>query len=99
MLDRRAAELEAGTEFPQAMAMTPPEMVAEAVVSAIRKDLPEITIVHRRPIKAALMLYELAPKLTESLLRRPRRDRAGLRRHDEGTGPDLARPSGGTAPR
>jgi hypothetical protein len=62
--------VEAGTEFPQAVALTPPEMVADAVIRAVRKDLPEVTIVHRRPIKAVLTLYELAPKLTERLLRR-----------------------------
>jgi hypothetical protein len=62
--------MEAGTEFPSAVALTPPEVIANAVPRAIRKDLPEVTIVHRRPIKAVLMLYELAPKLTERLLRR-----------------------------
>jgi hypothetical protein len=50
--------------------MTPPQMVADAVVRSIRKDLPEVTMVHRRPIKAVVMLYELAPKLTERLLRK-----------------------------
>jgi short-subunit dehydrogenase len=62
--------VDSGTEFTSTVPLTPPDVVAAAVIRAIRNDLPEVTIVHRRPIKAVLMLYELAPKLTERLMRR-----------------------------
>jgi short-subunit dehydrogenase len=60
----------AGTEFTSAVPLAPPEMVGAAVVRAIRKDLPDVTFVHRRPIRAVLAMYALAPRFTERLLLR-----------------------------
>jgi NAD(P)-dependent dehydrogenase (short-subunit alcohol dehydrogenase family) len=60
--------VEAGTEFTSTVPLTPPELVGAAVVKAIRKDLPDVTIVHRRPIRAVLAMYALAPRFTERLL-------------------------------
>jgi short-subunit dehydrogenase len=60
--------VEAGTEFTATVPLTPPELIGAAVVKAIRKDLPDVTIVHRRPIRAVLAMYALAPRLTERLL-------------------------------
>ena len=60
--------LEAGTEFTSTVPLTPPEAIGAAVLKAIRKDLPDVTIVHRRPIRAVLAMYALAPRLTERLL-------------------------------
>ncbi len=60
--------VEAGTEFTSSVPLTPPELIGAAVVKAIRKDLPDVTIVHRRPIRGLLAMYALAPRLTERLL-------------------------------
>jgi NAD(P)-dependent dehydrogenase (short-subunit alcohol dehydrogenase family) len=60
--------VEAGTKFTSAVPLTPPELVGGAVVRAIRKDLPDVTFVHRRPIRALLAMYALAPRFTERLL-------------------------------
>jgi NAD(P)-dependent dehydrogenase (short-subunit alcohol dehydrogenase family) len=60
--------LEAGTEFTSTVPLTPPELIGGAVIKAVRKDLPDVTIVHRRPIRAVLAMYALAPRLTERLL-------------------------------
>jgi short-subunit dehydrogenase len=60
--------VEAGTEFTATVPLTPPELIGAAVVKSIRKDLPDVTIVHRRPIRAVLAMYALAPRLTERLL-------------------------------
>src|SRR5262249_54184353 len=60
--------VEAGTEFTSTVPLTPPELVGAAVVRAIRKDLPDVTFVHRRPIRAVLAMYAVAPRLTERLL-------------------------------
>jgi short-subunit dehydrogenase len=60
--------VEAGTEFTSTVPLTPPELIGAAVVKAIRQDLPDVTIVHRRPIRAVLAMYALAPRLTERLL-------------------------------
>jgi short-subunit dehydrogenase len=60
--------IEAGTEFSSTVPLTPPELIGAAAVKAIRKDLPDVTIVHRRPIRAVLAMYALAPRLTERLL-------------------------------
>jgi short-subunit dehydrogenase len=60
--------VESGTEFTSTVPLTPPELIGAAVVKAIRKDLPDVTIVHRRPIRAVLAMYALAPRLTERLL-------------------------------
>jgi short-subunit dehydrogenase len=62
--------VEAGTEFSFTVPLTPPEAITAGVIRAIRKDLPDVTIVQRRPIRALLALKMLAPKLTERLLRR-----------------------------
>jgi len=61
---------EAGTEFTSTVPLTPPELIGAAVVKAIRKDLPDVTIVHRRPIRGVLAMYALAPRFTERLLLR-----------------------------
>jgi short-subunit dehydrogenase len=58
----------AGTEFTSTVPLTPPELIGAAVVKAIHKDLPDVTIVHRRPIRGVLAMYALAPRLTERLL-------------------------------
>lgn len=60
--------VEAGTEFTSSVPLTPPELIGAGVVKAIRKDLPDVTIVHRRPIRGLLAMYALAPRLTEQLL-------------------------------
>ena len=60
--------LDAGTEFTSTVPLTPPELIGAAVVKAIRKDVPDVTIVHRRPIRAVLAMYALAPRFTERLL-------------------------------
>jgi short-subunit dehydrogenase len=60
--------VEAGTEFTSTVPLTPPGLIGAAVVKAVRKDLPDVTIVHRRPIRAVLAMYALAPRLTERLL-------------------------------
>ncbi len=60
--------VEAGTEFTSTVPLTPPELVGAAVVKAVRKDLPDVTFVHRRPIRAVLAMYAIAPRLTERLL-------------------------------
>jgi short-subunit dehydrogenase len=60
--------VESGTEFTSTVPLTPPALIGAAVVKAIRKDLPDVTIVHRRPIRAVLAMYALAPRLTERLL-------------------------------
>jgi short-subunit dehydrogenase len=59
---------EAGTDIPAAMGTSPPELVPRAVIRSIRRDLPEVVISHRRPIKLLLALYVLAPRFTERLL-------------------------------
>jgi short-subunit dehydrogenase len=60
----------AGTEFPATVALSPPERVGRAVVESIEKDLPDVTFVHRRPIRLVLAMHALAPRLTERLLAR-----------------------------
>ena len=60
--------IDAGTEFTSTVPLSPPEVVGEAVVKAVRKDLPDVTFVHRRPIRALLAMYAIAPRLTERLL-------------------------------
>jgi short-subunit dehydrogenase len=60
--------VEAGTEFTSTVPLTPPELVGAAVVKAVRKDLPDVTFVHRRPIRAVLAMYAIAPHFTERLL-------------------------------
>jgi short-subunit dehydrogenase len=60
--------VEAGTEFTSTVPLTPPELIGAAVVKAVRKDLPDVTMVHRRPIRGVLAMYALAPRLTERLL-------------------------------
>jgi short-subunit dehydrogenase len=60
--------VDAGTEFTSTVPLMPPELVGAAVLKAIRRDLPDVTIVHRRPIRAVLAMYALAPRLTERLL-------------------------------
>jgi NAD(P)-dependent dehydrogenase (short-subunit alcohol dehydrogenase family) len=62
--------LEAGTNFPSTVALSPPERVGRAVVESIEKDLPEVVFVHRRPIRLVLAMNALMPRLTERLLAR-----------------------------
>ena len=60
--------VDAGTEFTSTVPLTPSELIGGAVVKAVRKDLPDVTIVHRRPIRAVPAMYALAPRFTERLL-------------------------------
>lgn len=60
--------VDAGTEFTSTVPLSPPEVIGEAVIKAVHKDLPDVTFVHRRPIRALLAMYALAPRLTERLL-------------------------------
>jgi short-subunit dehydrogenase len=60
--------VEAGTEFSATVRPSPPELVPRAVIRAVRKDIPDVVIAHRRPMRLLLAMYALAPKLTERLL-------------------------------
>ena len=64
-----------GATAPRAFGETTPERVADAVVEAIRKDLPEV-IVSPHPIRPAIAIGELSPRLGEWLTRR-----SGVRRY------------------
>jgi short-subunit dehydrogenase len=55
-----------GIEVPPALRLTTPEAVGRAVVAAVRDDSPEL-LVYPGPIKPALMLGTLAPRLSDRL--------------------------------
>jgi short-subunit dehydrogenase len=76
--------LDAGTEFTSTVPLTPPELIGAAVVKTIRKDVPDVTIVQRRPIRAVLAMYALAPRFTERLLIRGGTPTSSARRRRHG---------------
>jgi short-subunit dehydrogenase len=55
---------EMGFRAPPALGVSEPKDVADAVLKAIRDDVPE-QIVNPRPVRPVLMLQELAPRLVE----------------------------------
>lgn len=55
-----------GIQVPRALRLTTPEAVGRAVVAAVRDDAPEL-LVYPGPIKPALLLGTLAPRLSERL--------------------------------
>ena len=60
---------ERGVGAPRAFGETTPEHVADAVVRAIRQDLPEV-IVTAHPVRPAIAIGELSPRLGAWLTRR-----------------------------
>lgn len=62
------AKAEVGLAAPKALGVSTPQAVADAVVRAIRDDLPEV-IVNPRPVRPLLALAALAPGLAEKLAR------------------------------
>jgi short-subunit dehydrogenase len=58
---------EADTKIPRGVGTSPPSRVPRAVVRCIERDLPEVVIAHRRPMRVLLALNALAPRFTERL--------------------------------
>ena len=60
---------EFGVEAPKAAAAMPAELVGDAVVKAIEKDLPEV-IIMRGPTRISLAMSDIAPRLFERIVRK-----------------------------
>jgi short-subunit dehydrogenase len=60
---------EADTKIPAGIGTSPPRLVSRAVVRCIERDLPEVVIAHRRPMRLILALNAVAPRLSERLTR------------------------------
>jgi short-subunit dehydrogenase len=60
---------EFGVTAPKAAAAMPVELVGDAVVKAIEKDLPEVTIM-RGPARLSMAISDVAPRLFERIVRR-----------------------------
>ncbi len=60
---------EFGTVVPRLLGVSKPEVVASAVIRAIKKDLPEV-IVNPGPIRPLLMMTAISPNLGEWMIER-----------------------------